>query len=149
MRHTVPTLREVAIDANYRSFLVSLEDRFGDHGTVGLVVAFLNEEVAFVDSFILSCRMLGRHLEAWVLQELITCLRSDNCDWLVAEFLPTERNSVARSFLSDHGLVPLGWEGLPVTHPVSRMKDLVSSDAHAFYVDLHALEVPNLEVFES
>ena len=149
VRHTVPTLREVSADASHRSFLVSLEDRFGDHGTVGLVVAFLNEEVAFVDSFMLSCRMFGRHLEAWVLQELITGLRSDNCDWLVAEFLPTERNSVARSFLSDHGLIPLGWEGLPVSHPVSRMKNLVSSDANAFYADLHALEVPNLEVFES
>jgi FkbH-like protein len=149
VRHTVPTLREVSADANHRSFLVSLEDRFGTHGTVGLVVAFLNEEVAFVDSFILSCRVLGRHLEAWVLQELITCLQADNCDWLVAEFRPTERNSVARSFLSDHGLVPLGWKGLPVNHPVNRMKDLVSSDAHAFYADLRALEVPNLEAFES
>ena len=148
VRHTLSSLIEISNDERYRSFLVSLKDRFGDHGTVGLVILFLRGEAAFVDSFILSCRVLGRHLEAWVLQELATRLRSDGCHWLLAEFLPTERNSVARSFLSDHGLRPLESEGLPATHPVSAMRDLITSDADTYYVDLHALSVPNLEVFK-
>jgi len=149
MRHTLSSLSELPDDENCDSFLISLTDRFGNHGTVGLVVAILRDEVAFLDSFILSCRALSRHLEAWALYELTGRLRSKNCDWLLAEFLPTERNSVARSFLSDHGFTPIEWEGLPPSHPVHHLRDMTNSSGHAFCADLHNLEIPNLEVFES
>ena len=149
MRYTLAELSERGSDENCLSFLVSLTDRFGSHGMVGLVIAFLRGEAAFLDSFILSCRVLGRHLEAWVLQELTAHLKSANCKWLLAEFLPTERNSVARSFLPDHGLAPLEWERLPSVHPVQNMRNRVSTTGLHFLTDLRTLEVPHLEVFES
>ena len=67
----------------------------------------------------------------------------------MAEFIETERNSVAGSFLRDHGLIPLERESLPSTHPVSEMKDLVSGGPNTFYVDLRTFEVPNTGVFKS
>ena len=149
VRHTLSSLDELASDENCHSFLIALTDRFGNHGTIGLVSATTRGNVAFLDSFILSCRAFGRHLEAWALHELTTCLITNGCEWLVAEFLPTERNSVASSFLPSHGFTPIEWESVPANHSAHKIKDLVSSDGSPFCANLRALEIPNLEAFES
>lgn len=149
VRHTLSSLKEFSGNENNHSFLLALTDRFGNHGIVGLASAAIRGNAAFLDSFILSCRVFGRHLEAWALHELATRLLASDCEWLVAEFLPTERNSVASSFLPDHGFSPIDWRGFSPDHPVDAIKDLASSQGHPFYAELRSLEVPNLEVFEA
>ena len=84
-------------------FLTSLKDIYGDHGIVGLCcIKILDKKTVFLDTMLMSCRVLGRHLESWMLKECL--IRSKNCgyEYLIAEFIPSERNSVASSFLLDH-----------------------------------------------
>ena len=51
-------------------FLISLKDIYGDHGLVGLVIIKkVNQEIAFLDNLAMSCRILGRNLESWVLKK--------------------------------------------------------------------------------
>ena len=147
IRHTSPILKQIFGDSNYESFLVKLTDRFGDHGIVGLTIAKIEEETAFLDTFLLSCRILGRHLEAWVLSDLIKRLKLRNCNCLVAEFLPTQRNQVASTFLSEHGLEKI--DSLDQNNSHSKISSLLQTDetGQNYSVDLNSIIIPYRDVF--
>ena len=148
-RHTALVLRKLSGNPNYESFLVKLSDRFGDHGIVCLALARMEGKAAFLDTFLMSCRILGRHLEAWVLQELGKRLKAKACKWILAEFRPTQRNTVAASFLPDHGLTSFNWNQLPDNHPVHLLRDLTYKTGQHYYAELETLKIPHLEVFQN
>ena len=53
-------------------FLISLKDIYGDHGNIGLVcLKKINSNYVFLDTFLMSCRILGRHLESWILRNIL------------------------------------------------------------------------------
>jgi len=148
-RHTMSTLRSMAVDPRYESFLVSLTDRFGDHGIVACVIARLEGKSAFLDTFLMSCRILGRQLEAWILNEMKVRLISRNCQWFLAEYLPNQRNNVVDSFLNDHGMTSFIWEQLPDKHPLLALRSLTVMSGQHYYADLDTFNIPHLEVFEN
>jgi FkbH-like protein len=106
-RHGELAIRQISNEENAVSFLVRLQDKFGDHGSVGLVIARgkRSHKVAFLDTFLVSCRVLGRHLEAWMLDQCAKQLRTKQVSVLLAEFVPTDRNHVAATFLPEHGFI--------------------------------------------
>jgi FkbH-like protein len=85
-------------------FLVGLKDIYGDHGIVGLVcLKKINSQYAFIDTFVLSCRVLGRHLESWILSETLKRCYKDGIKYLIGEFISTQSNTVADDFFINHG----------------------------------------------
>ena len=85
-------------------FLVSLKDNYGDHGIVALVcLEQLSEKSIFIDTFLVSCRVLGRHLESWILSEILKRMLKYELRYLIAEFIETEKNAVAKNFLNNYG----------------------------------------------
>ncbi len=105
-RHSAARLQQLAAEPGCVAGLVTLSDRFGDHGITGLAIARVRGEVAVLDTFLLSCRVLGRHLEAWLLAAVIARLRAQGVRWLLAQYCPGERNQLAADFLAVHGLHP-------------------------------------------
>ena len=104
IRHTALDLQQLQNNDNNLCRLISLEDNYGDHGIVGLfIMRSLNPEVAIIDTFLMSCRVLGRHLEAWMLSEIVKWCKSQGFQWLIGEYLPTKRNLVAQKFFQSHG----------------------------------------------
>ena len=71
-RHTAAKLLQLYKDNKDYVFLVRLSDIYADHGIVGLVcLKSLTNDIVFLDTLLMSCRVLGRHLEAWILSEII------------------------------------------------------------------------------
>ncbi len=66
-RYDEAAIRRLVAEEGTVSFVVHLRDKFGDHGNVGMVIArpTSDPKAVFLDTFLLSCRVLGRHLEAW------------------------------------------------------------------------------------
>tara|TARA_B110000008_G_scaffold48446_1_gene47145 strand:- start:976 stop:2637 length:1662 start_codon:yes stop_codon:yes gene_type:complete len=96
----------LSLDNQYEgmSFLVSLNDIYGSHGIVGLVcMKSINQSTAYLDTFLMSCRVLGRHLESWVLRRALDICRGRGVSLLIGGFIQTERNMVSQTFLKDHG----------------------------------------------
>ena len=49
---------------NINSFVISLSDKFGDHGITGLIITNKKKnDFVIIDLFLLSCRILGRKVE--------------------------------------------------------------------------------------
>ena len=108
VRHNAADLQSFAdIDPDF-VFLGRLSDIYGDHGIVGLVALKpVDQETIFVDSFMMSCRVLGRHFEAFMISEACRRAEKHGFSSLVGEFIPSERNIVAQSVYETLGFQPL------------------------------------------
>ncbi len=84
---------------------VHVADRYGDYGLVGVIIARLDEsgETLTVDTFLLSCRSLGRNVEPEMVRAIETVARERGCTTIRLTFVPGPRNTVAREFLDGLG----------------------------------------------
>ena len=87
----------------------SLADVFGDSGVVGLaLVELTSPTVAHVDTFLMSCRVIGRKAEDAFLHALLRRLAEQGVQAVTADYVPTAKNELVRTFLPDRGFEPLG-----------------------------------------
>jgi len=87
---------------------IRVHDRFGDQGLVGVSIAHdehSHDEQAIceIDTFLLSCRVIGRTVETALLSVLTDIARKRGNNRVKGCFLPTKKNAPARNFYSEHG----------------------------------------------
>lgn len=110
---------EAEIDALRRSgdhdvLTLALRDRFGDSGLVGAAIVRYAGDRAVIDTFLLSCRVLGRGVEDVLLAALLRRAAARGCAKAVGEYLPTRKNSQVEHFYEQRGFArmePSGPEG--------------------------------------
>lgn len=86
-----------------------LTDRFGHSGIVGLALVDRTAmPTARLDTFLMSCRVIGREAEAAFLNAVMHRLADIGCRVLLAEYLPTPKNGLAKAFLAAQGFVSDG-----------------------------------------
>lgn len=76
-----------------------VKDRFGDYGLVGVLFLQPEESELRVDTFLLSCRVLGRGVEHSMLREAATLALERGLSRLIVPFVPTAKNEPMRAFL--------------------------------------------------
>ncbi|HEX2675793.1 MAG TPA: HAD-IIIC family phosphatase [Polyangiales bacterium] len=84
---------------------VSVRDRFGDYGLVGVMIFGTDFDSATlrIDTLLLSCRVLGRGVEHAMLRQLGQLARERGLSRLEAPFAPTKKNQPALNFLESLG----------------------------------------------
>ena len=106
-------MRRHAASGAWRVYTMHVADRFGDFGLTAMAIAVPGSDVWHVDSFLLSCRVIGKSVETALLARIATDARQAGASVLTAEFLDSGRNQVAGTFLPNHGFTPLAdnlWE---------------------------------------
>ncbi len=89
--------------------LLEVKDNFGELGIVGLFLIRSDGEEAEVDSFVLSCRALGRGIEGAMMNQIKSdYLLSGSCRALRAWYLPTAKNKPAAAFYEEQGFTLAG-----------------------------------------
>ena len=84
-------------------FLTSLKDVYGDHGIIGLLIAKqLTKNILFLDTLLVSCRVFGRNIETWMLDQLKKTALKMGFKEIYAEYIPTKKNQVASKLLENH-----------------------------------------------
>jgi FkbH-like protein len=82
----------------------SLADAFGDNGIVGLaLLQRMSPRQARIDTFLMSCRVIGRQAEGAFLHTLMRLLAEQGVEEVTAEFLPTAKNDLVKNFLPEQG----------------------------------------------
>lgn len=77
---------------------VKVSDRFGDYGLVGVMIAIKESQVLAVDTFLLSCRVLGRGVEHTMLRKLAEIAIETGCNTVKLPYNLTPKNEPARAF---------------------------------------------------
>jgi FkbH-like protein len=104
-RYTEPQIAEMVTKPEWNIFSIKVRDRFGDHGLVGVAITHDDGVQCEVDTFLLSCRVIGRTVETALLAHLAESAAQRGRKQLVGWFLPTRKNAPARDFYEQHGFV--------------------------------------------
>jgi FkbH-like protein len=102
-RYTEQQLADLLSRADWHACTMRLRDRFGDNGIVGLALARTDADAWELDSFLLSCRVIGRTVETALLAHLVETARAQGATRLVGRYLPTRKNAPAKDFYVAHG----------------------------------------------
>jgi thioesterase domain-containing protein/acyl carrier protein len=79
--------------------IVEVSDRFGDYGLVGVLLFSTDSDSLKIDTFLLSCRVLGRGVEHEMMRHLAEIAAAQNLQWINAPYHPTPKNLPALNFL--------------------------------------------------
>ena len=109
-RHTEEDLARFASDPCWAVFTLGARDRFGDLGQVGVAIVRLEGSTCHIDSFLLSCRVIGRTIETAFLSCILEYARARGAGAARGEFIPTKKNAPSRDFLGAHGFSRQGDE---------------------------------------
>jgi len=97
---------EIRTLANDKKFIVGCAqvlDKFGDNGITNVYIINKEDKTWIIDTFLLSCRVMGRGVEDAILSEILKDAKQNGISQIKAEFIPTQKNMPAENFLSDNG----------------------------------------------
>jgi FkbH-like protein len=92
IRHTPEELRQFAEDPDCFPFYSTLTDRFGDNGLVSVVIGKREGPVLDIVSWVMSCRVMSRRLEEFVLDQLVEEAERSGVEELLGRYIPTAKN---------------------------------------------------------
>lgn len=88
---------------------VRLIDTFGDNGMISAIICRPRDAVTWeIDTWLMSCRVLGRRVENMVLREIAENARARGIERLIGVYRPTERNGMVRDHYEKLGFVRIG-----------------------------------------
>ena len=109
-QYNLTTLRytEQEIDVLYQSeesdiVTLKADDKFGTYGLIGVAILRYKKEGLEIDSFLLSCRAIGRALEEVLFEECIKQGKKKGARFVTGLFSKTKKNSQVECFFENHG----------------------------------------------
>ncbi len=119
IRFTEDELQKISQDEDYVTFSFSLKDKFGDNGLVGvLILEKQNSDTLFVNSWFMSCRVLKRGMEDFMLNTIVDYAKSNGFNKIRGEYIETPKNKLVENHYKD-----LGFE--KVEHPERQLFELI------------------------
>lgn len=102
-RYTLSQLQQFTESSEWLFEWIRVKDKFGDLGLVGTYLVNLGTRAPEIDSFILSCRAMGRGIETAVCNRIKEKVFENGAGTLFARFAPTPKNRPAQSFYESQG----------------------------------------------
>lgn len=98
-RYSEAQIAAFAADPSWGVISLSVRDKFGDSGLTGVLIARNDGDCGTIDTFLMSCRILGRNIEvAFVLKALELMERTWCINSWKAEYMPTQKNQQVADF---------------------------------------------------
>ena len=102
-RYQEEQIRELSNDSTFSVGCAQVLDKFGDNGITSVYIVRKNEKFWLIDTFLLSCRIMGRGIENAILSQILIEAKANGIEEIRAEFIPTQKNKPAENFLSSFG----------------------------------------------
>ena len=111
-RHTSSELQAM-IEGGAIALWLRVADRFGDNGLVGVAIATPGSSGRWlIDTFLLSCRVVGRGVETALLSILSRMVREKGGEIALGEYIGTPKNGMASEFYPSHGFEAVDGDAL-------------------------------------
>lgn len=108
-RYTESDVAQVEEDPGAFTLQVRLKDKFGDNGMISVIICRPEgPDTWLIDTWLMSCRVLGRRVEHMVLQEILHHAKAAGVRRLVGEWRPSGRNDMVRDHYGKLGFAQAG-----------------------------------------
>lgn len=106
-RYTEAELQAECAGNDAIALCFTLSDRFGSHGLVGVAILQRTDaNTYFLDTFLMSCRVLKRSMETFMMNTVVEQARSLGATRITAEYIPTPKNAMVANLLPKAGFCP-------------------------------------------
>ena len=99
-RYSEAEIAAMQSDPDVFTIQARLEDIFGDNGMISVVICRQSGQSWEVDTWIMSCRVLGRRVEEALLQYLVQQARLRGITEIIGRYIPTAKNALVRDHFS-------------------------------------------------
>lgn len=110
-RYTEAEVAALEADPACFTLQVRLADTFGDNGMIGVAICRPAGDDWEIDTWLMSCRVLGRRVENAVLNELAAAARARGVAGLVGRYIPSGRNGLVEGHYEKLGFAAIEGEG--------------------------------------
>jgi FkbH-like protein len=108
-RYQEADIKKMIQDPNFIVGCAQVEDKFGDNGiTCVFIIKKENEKEWMIDTFLMSCRIMGRDIEKGILTHIINHAKEKGVEKIKAKFIPSQKNKPIENFLPDSKFTKIG-----------------------------------------
>lgn len=109
VRFTEADIEQLGNSGNHFTLSFTLEDKFGNNGMICVVVLEKeNEETLFINTWLMSCRVLKRGMENFVLNTITSIASDQGFKYLKGEYIPTAKNQMVKDHYKNLGFEQVG-----------------------------------------
>ncbi len=106
-RYTDEDVIAVMADPDAFGLQLRLTDRFGDNGIIAIIIGRLREKDLYIDTWLMSCRVLGRQVEPTTLNLIAQQAERLGARRLVGEYIPTKKNAMVKEHYARLGFTKM------------------------------------------
>lgn len=103
-RYSEAEVADMMHSAEFAVYSLEVADKFGKAGLTGIVVVRYKDDVAHVDNFFMSCRVIGRGVEMAIWPRIAAEAARRGANELRATFIPSAKNAQVADFYDRLGL---------------------------------------------
>jgi len=93
-RYTAQEISELVQSENHCTWSFRLEDKFGHHGLISLVVGKIENECLIIEAWVMSCRVLKRTMEDFIFNSILETAQKLDLKELRGVYLATAKNKL-------------------------------------------------------
>lgn len=104
MRHNESDIKKFVKSKNTLITEISVKDKYGDYGITGLSIVLIDNKnkTANIDTFLLSCRIIGRGIENEYLSWIIKKLKKIGVNKVYSKYVKTQKNELVKEFYDNN-----------------------------------------------
>jgi FkbH-like protein len=102
-RYTESDIIRMLEDPEYVIAVFSVSDQFGDYGVTGMSIIQIKNSTARIDSLLMSCRVIGRHVELAFFDQLVKILLEKKIKTILGSYISTAKNKQVEAFYDGLG----------------------------------------------
>jgi len=140
-RHTSAEVEKISRDPGFITLYGRLADRFGDNGLVSVLTGRIVDDAVEVDVWLMSCRVLGREMEAAMFDALVEQCQARGIREIVGVYIPSKKNGMVADHYSKLGFTAI--EGNPQKERRWRYEIPDSYTAKTRYIRRPAVNQPS------
>ena len=100
-RYTDAQIEAMAESEEHTLLTVDFKDKFDYYGIICCVILKYSEKNCFIDTWVMSCRVLKRGIEKLVMNAILDDAKKHNAETITGEWLPTSKNALVKNLLDD------------------------------------------------
>ena len=130
IRYEDDELIQIMNSNDFYGLVFDLKDKFGDHGIISfLILKKTSIDEVFIENWAMSCRVLERGMENFIINYLQEFCESQNIDFITAEYLESPKNSLVKNLYDKLGFEFVENKYYFVTNNLKRLNTKIKIDS--------------------